>query len=111
MTVGDNHPQTSFAQLWKNGAVEVQFDTIYRRRTPLNTVWRSRGCCIINESLLALLKRCKGLHGLLKDLDFGKEVGAYTELISPVPNGLHHRSHKFHTLSFLMRCVDQFRDV
>ena len=95
----------------KNGFVKVQFETVRQRRTPLDTVLRSRDCCVINEGVLALLESSKGLRSLLKDLCFGKNTCANSELVSPVPNRPYHHSHEVHVLPFLVSQVDQFSNV
>ena len=77
----------------------------------MDTVLRSRDCCVIDEGVLALLESSKGLRSLLKDLCFRKNTCADLELVSPVPYRLHHHSHEVHIFPFLMSQVDQFSNV
>ena len=72
---------------------------------------RSRDCCVIDEGGLALLESSKGLRSLLKDLCFGKDTCADSELVSPVPYRPYHHSHEVHVLPFLIGQVDQFTNV
>ena len=111
MIVVNYHTQASLAQLRKNGSIKVQFETVRRRRMPLDTMLRSRDCCVIDEGMLALLNSSKGLRSLLKDLCFGKNTCVDSELVSPVPNRLYHHSHEVHVLPFLVSQVDQFSNV
>ena len=102
MIVVNYHTQASLAQLWKNDSVKVQFEIVCRRRTPLDTVLKSRDCCVIDEGVLVLLESSKGLQSLLKDLCFAKNTYANLELVSPVPNRPYHHSHEVHVLPFLV---------
>ena len=78
---------------------------------PLYTILGSRYCCIVNDGLLTLLERCKGLRCLLKDLGFGIGSCAHLELISPMPNCPHHHSHEVHVFSSFMNQLDQVCDA
>ena len=69
---------------------------------PLDTMLRSRDYYVVDEGVLALLESSKGLQSLLKDLCFGKNTCADSELVSLVPYCPHHHSHEVHILAFLM---------
>ena len=94
------HPQTSFAQLQKNGSIKVQFKAIQRRQTPMSMGLRSKGCRWLNKGLLAPLEGGQRLGSLLKNLCFRKNIWANSELVASMPNHPHHHSHEFQVFFF-----------